>query len=1021
MPTFHFSDLRRKRSQATIGVRAGKPEKDDSDISAIPESRDGQSVLKEDGRVRASRKEAVQNFFRTTKANIKAKGAHLQNASAIRLPQRTKTSCVSKSSPKRNSQQRRTLDIKDEVLDRLMGPTKDMSSGRIQSNDFFLKQRIRASSRAASAGQNPLENKSQKERDRRPLSQIEVDVMFAGAPYFTVEKTEIAYIPHIAFNGSTGEEGMKACTDHRSLAHESFEACSLWGSRFDHHHGSDNTIKAWALEMPNMLSANGLDCGTVGFEYFLQRPVADSKAFPEEPIFLNKRKLLYSNPEQLGLRELNLELLIDRLSDLAELHAMQQNQSCTQFPWTDEQVEEMGEGLFRRILDAELGTTPAGTGCVTMNTQVTALQKVLGEAHLWYDFSQVEFRTRAGQLLWEVNEPSEEHAGIERDLLLLQITLAAELLVRLAEIRRHKSAQKPNQSDNEVRTSSKPLSRKLRWDLILATTFLENIDVSVQPTEKLAKQTNRVSLFSATSFFTAKESSLASRERVIIPVLAPRYPEKQLAGLMRFANSLHWPHAQDIQRVIESKLFDLTGEKVSENELKLSRPVSGISGLTTFATPLSSPGLPTNDTVTSHRQSFLLKEPGIPGLTRISTASSIPLCPTSSNVGADGPREVGGWLSHSWLSGFVLPGESASHFLISTMLENSAEAIKVLGEGANLYGGFIYRGKYYWSKACVVGRVLAASKNATECMGWISSPTHSKSLEDGWFAVEVKSMLNPPTPARIKAGDLIAKDSDPLHGAKISVLHAGDFITHFDGPPVIEIEVTLESVTFKPVLVPAEEQHETMANASAKNMKTVEFTFSSLTNNKLENLIIPICYDVTFIASYPCYPQRSWDHLKSHAKTNSSDEKLEIYEQQSLVPEKYYPETESSQSAKTNPDFPPNTRDLKKELPQLPAHPLHVEYSYVIVPAATLFTLTPETMPKALSKAEDRKRSESTVVPSEDVIVLDCRGSGDLELLARAWCAKVGENAIVGRTGRTCMSCCIREAKALAVGVVIRI
>lgn len=1022
MPTFRFSSLRRKKSQAAVGVRAGKPEEEDDEVFPIPESRDGQCGLKEDGQVRTSRKQAVQNFLRTTKANIKAKGVQFRSVSTARLPQRTQTSRVSKPcSSKRNSHQTRVLDIKDEVLDRLMGPPKDMSSGRIQSDDFFLKQRIRASSRTASAGHNPLASKSQAEHDRQPLSQEEVDAMFAGAPYFNVEKTEIAYIPQTMFNDATFKEGRKACTDYSSLVHESFEACSLWDSCSNLHHDGRDAITSWALEMPNMLSANGLDCGTVGFEHFLQLPIADCTVFPEEPNFFEKRKLLYSDPEQLGLREPNLELLIDRLNDLAELHALQKNPSDTQFSWTDEQVEEMGEGLFRRILDAELGITPAGTGSVTMNTQVTALRKVLGETALWYDFSQVDCRTRAGQLLWEGNETSEELPGSDRDILLLQITIAAELLVRLVAMKRHKSLQGPDQSDDDVKTSIKPFSRKLRWDLILATTFLENIEVSVQPTEEAVKQTNRVSLFSAASFFTAKESSSASRERVVLPVLAPRYPERQIAGLMHFANSLRWPHAQDMQRILESKLLSLAQGTVSDYGLKPPRPVSGVSGLTTFATPLSSPGLPPDYTPSTNRRSFLLTEPRKPDLSRTTTARSIQLLAASPHVGADSMREVGGWLSRSWLSGFVLPGEPASHFLISTMLENSAEAIEILGEAANLYGGFIYKGQYYWSKACVVGRVLAASKNATDCMGWISVPAESKSRDDGWIAVEVMSTSLSSTPARITTVDSIAKDSDPCHGVNTAALQAGDFTTHLEGPPVMGNEVKLESLIFEPLDPPAAVKQETVTEPSTRPVTNVELTFSSPTNHKLEPLIVPICYDVVFIASYPCYPQPEPGHSKSLSMINPSGEKATVDEHESPIPEKNSPEIESAQSPRTNPDSRPNTRGLKKELPLLPAHPLHVEYSYVIVPGAALLTLTPETRPRALSKVEDRTRGEPVVAPSEDVVVLDCRGPADLELLARAWCAQVGENAIVGKTGRTCMSCCIREAKALAVGVVIRI
>jgi len=92
------------------------------------------------------------------------------------------------------------------------------------------------------------------------------------------------------------------------------------------------------------------------------------------------------------------------------------------------------------------------------------------------------------------------------------------------------------------------------------------------------------------------------------------------------------------------------------------------------------------------------------------------------------------------------------------------------------------------------------------------------------------------------------------------------------------------------------------------------------------------------------------------------------------------------------------------------------------------------TLPVAtlLSAGADEARSRALSLPDiaaendsedeeEEVAVLDCRGKADLELLARAWCAKVGENAVVGKVGRTCVACCIREARGLGVRVVIRI
>jgi len=43
------------------------------------------------------------------------------------------------------------------------------------------------------------------------------------------------------------------------------------------------------------------------------------------------------------------------------------------------------------------------------------------------------------------------------------------------------------------------------------------------------------------------------------------------------------------------------------------------------------------------------------------------------------------------------------------------------------------------------------------------------------------------------------------------------------------------------------------------------------------------------------------------------------------------------------------------------------------------------------------------------------------DILVRAWCAEKGRNAIIARVGRTCLSCAIREAKALEVGVIVRV
>ena len=84
--------------------------------------------------------------------------------------------------------------------------------------------------------------------------------------------------------------------------------------------------------------------------------------------------------------------------------------------------------------------------------------------------------------------------------------------------------------------------------------------------------------------------------------------------------------------------------------------------------------------------------------------------------------------------------------------------------------------------------------------------------------------------------------------------------------------------------------------------------------------------------------------------------------------------------------------------------------------------MTPWTTTDPSHRPQSRRpHAEDDGSEDEEVAVLDCRGNADLELLARAWCAKVGENAVVGRVGRTCLACCVREARGLGVRVVIRV
>ena len=53
--------------------------------------------------------------------------------------------------------------------------------------------------------------------------------------------------------------------------------------------------------------------------------------------------------------------------------------------------------------------------------------------------------------------------------------------------------------------------------------------------------------------------------------------------------------------------------------------------------------------------------------------------------------------------------------------------------------------------------------------------------------------------------------------------------------------------------------------------------------------------------------------------------------------------------------------------------------------------------------------------------MIDARGSNDRDAFARSWCSETSNHGLVSREGKVCLSCSIREARALGIDIVIRI
>jgi len=730
-----------------------------------------------------------------------------------------------------------------------------------------------------------------------------------------------------------------------------------------------------ALEIPNAISEQGFEPGSIGYEHFLQLPVSDANLVDDEfHNFLNRQSLI-ERPEELGLRDLNIECIIDRLSELGDLQQRQNNSDSPRPAINEQKAAEMYADLFAKLLMPPKSFPIPGEDPTGLKVQIQALVNVLEAKQLWYNFTLVEQRIRLGQLLWGVDQDAIMLSmASERDVVLLQVTLAAELLIRL----------------EAAGSSGLNISRKVTWDLLLAKRFLNNVRIApavVQTTEN-DKQQNRASLFSMLSFVTARET-LDNEGTTIEPVLYPRFEQRQLEGLLCFAETLQWPHSADISSKLQARILEATEKEFGR--------------FGAFATPTATPG-----SMQNNRNSYF-GPPSRPAIPRNKTAQSIQLLPPAATLPSS--VDAGGWLSRSWFTALILPGEAASHFLISTLLEHSPAALAALGDTANLYGGFYYADRSYWSKSCIVGRVLAACTGASEVMGWISAPYPSRHAHE-WITID-----SSPLPPRSLSANTVAERSALFPRSRVFDLSADDFVCPADGPGVLGNDVVFRGLDFTASgsyeLNPLPKSTVSAPAASptldATPASTATCTFSSASNTRLPPLALALRHEVHFVAARACFPRNNGGGL--HSRTASGSAKG------GAVSLHHSNQARDLSWSLRNGDVGKKDKDL----PARPCHALWKEYDWVVEPVAAVLSEGERIAACVQQYPPGVDGARHGTVDGMVVLILDCRGARDLEVLGRAWCASLGVNAVVGREGRTCLGCCVREARGLAVAVVLRV
>ncbi|KAL0260518.1 hypothetical protein SLS55_004207 [Diplodia seriata] len=849
--------------------------------------------------------------------------------------------------------------------------------------------------------------------DPAGLTEDDIPNLFAGAPLFSVDKIKGRRIPRVDFPYDDTLI-VRDVSDSPQLSHEAFSSATLRPhlcqvGHQDEKKGLPMGYDINVVETPSMLGAQGLEPGTVGFDHFLEIPRSDHLRLGEnDDEAIANRELLEEAPEKLGIKWLDQRLIYERLMELSQVHQAFKETAGKTTILHSQSPGEMYAHLFGKFLMPPRydGSTGDPTG---LKVQIETLIRVLRLKGIWNDFSLVEWRIRFGRILWESAasdpEDSEEYAGpSERDMLLLQILLASELLLRLDAISGLTVKEVTEQlhlTEAEVRNFASIKSRKTDWDLVLARRFLENIEISEETPAPLTPK--RRGFLAALNVGRSAEEEEEPQETEFW--LRPRYRERQLSGLLHFAETIGWPRYKEISINLTAKLQD-SG----------TPPSPSVYG-TPLASPLATPR------VSKDLNGYFDEEFHRPRPSRMSTSRSIQLHPSVTSAPAtpqrpsllrrdssqptsassNGHTDIGGWLSRTYLTGLVLPGEAISHFLISTLLENDKSAVTALGESANLYGGFIYADRGWWSKNCIVGRVLATMEGSKECMGWISVPYVPMGFRDSWIDI-VNGTAPPPSPgkktkARIDCGEKIELDSSYLAGKLDDEVTGEDLTLPKDSVEPPAKLVRFNSLQLLPEPVAEVQDPVLAADAEPPLSYAAQMAFDLLETS----VTLSLTYDIQFITAWPCTPPSS--------ATNKKLRRL----------------NRNSTGGRSGP---------------VSAHPLHVAHKYRVISPVQLLAGSPH-----LTPASSTISLLDETAASGEVLVIDARpprnsadsgpalkppadstatpasasGGADAALLARAWCADRGEHALVGRVGRTCLACCVREARALGVRIVIRV
>ncbi|KAF1929404.1 uncharacterized protein M421DRAFT_100502 [Didymella exigua CBS 183.55] len=889
------------------------------------------------------------------------------------------------------------------------------------------------------------------------LTREAVYALFSGAPRFGAQNVGGRLLPTVSYPWDSEVKHTDA-TDSEPPSEPSYMAATVRiptakSQSIQNGVGKHQIHQVDTVETPSWMSAHGVEPGSIGFTHFVELPQSDSLLTEvqydkdsEEFLETTRNKgFMQTNPERVGIRAVDMDLVYNRLIEFQDLYEAFQQSPERVTILNNQTPGDLYGHLFGTFL-----TPPGYAGSdldpVGLQVQILAILRVLNLKGIWYDFSLVEWRIRLGQILFSDPEPvpSGEQRPFRtvRDILLLQISLSCELLLRLDAVSATRAGEVNDQtqvSAREIETFASLTTRKTDWDMILARRFLENILVIKGDDESaLTPVPEKRGLLSIFGGGTPKE---APRSDIIF---LPQHQTRQLSGLLHFAESIKWPTTDSIWKALVEKLG--VSDQNTERAVQPASPSAWSFNPTTpsvvsvYGTPLQTPRS------ASHQLDDYFGRVQKPTVRRNNSKSlRVPLSNKLLSL-ADSSKpvvvDVGGWLSRSFLTGLILPGEAISHFLISTILENDQSAISALGDSADLYGGFVYNGKSWWSKASIIGRVLACTEGAQECMGWIHVDKLPDGAHDGWHSIRSEQV-----PVRLRSitkQDMVATDSSALPASTNASIKSTDLIMPQELEDPSETPLRFVQWDLTPLNIDLIDGDAETDPPTESDVHTPSVTFK--VSGDAKEHVLTLTHEVHFVTSWPCYTPASTSaasprHVAkrplagtlSHSSSKRSiSTKLSRRNSHGFEPLLSHPPEAADLGPQRSYVAAQDDEQASSTLTgPVVAHPLHASYRHKIIPVSQV--LAPDfLLPFTVSASKQPTCSSSTLLRGgheqgaghddhKTVLVLDARGSSDRQLLARAWCAERGLHAVIGRVDRTCVACCVREARGLGINVVIRV